>query len=843
MPPSQSTTANPPAAKRRGGFALRRLIVALVIVTAVPIVAWILFSTFSFSGEGPGPMPCKVKRGDFVHEITESGNVESGNNVEIRCEVEAKGGGGSTILWIVAEGDKVKGPVVSEKGNINPDGDRDGSQVGVIVAVTDLPPAVEAAAKRHLKPSEIGRVEGDRAQRFVHKVDNGDGQPTYRWQLDDPHREFLITADGKNVRVARAVREPELPKAIRDAVREQLNEKYAKADLTGIRQVTENETLVYRMVADNEMKLEVTPGDIVVELDSSALEKDMINQEIICNQSKANVIQAQNVYDTAVLAKKEYLGEGEIKAKYAGTVKLVRVQLDRSDEGLEEVVTPDAEILVLGPGGRELEKHELPAGAILHAKEQQQVEPGTLLGKLVPGKYDVDEQAIEHEIIDAREGLDRAEDYFQYSTRLESKGYVTALELRADKFAVKKAGNTLASAKARLASLQEFTKKKTAGELDANIKTAEAKLKAEKASHELDLKELRRAEQQVEKCIIRTPRDGQVVYANVSRRHGSDIVIAEGEQVRENQVIIKLPDPKEMQVDCKISEAKVTLVEAGMPVTIQLDAFPEMKLEGEVEMVNELPEPTGFFSSGAKEYKTLVRVDSPPQGLRPGLTAKVNILVEELHDVLLVQAQAIFEHGGKYYCLTEKRGKFQAHEVTIGSTNDSFVVIKEGLKEGQKIVLHSAAYRDEAEGLPEVAEEEETPKQGSPKPESRPQQGVPPKPPGRPPGKEGKPPHGGAAPGGPAEKTPGRPKPGGPGGDPFARFDKNGNGKLEESEVPARFWSMLKTADKDGDAAIDRAEMNAAISKMRQAGGGQGPPGAGQGPPGGGYGAKPGAQP
>jgi hypothetical protein len=329
-----------------------------------------------------------------------------------------------------------------------------------------------------------------------------------------------------------------------------------------------------------------------------------------------------------------------------------------------------------------------------------------------------------------------------------------------------------------------------------------------------------------------------VVYANVSTRHGTDTIIAEGEKVREQQVIVRLPDPTQMQVNVKISEAKVTMVKAGMPATIRLDAFPDLKLAGEVKTVNELPEPSNWFSSGGKEYKAIVRITNPPPGLRPGLTAEVKIHVERVPDALLTPSQAIFEHGKKYYCVVEKDGRCEAREVQIGSTNDEVVIVREGLEEGDQLVLHASAHRGKVGNLPKLAEEgkakeggpPDAPGQG-PTPEQAPKAAGPPKrgPADGPPKSESA---GAGPPGADASRAERRGRP--PGGDPFAKFDKNTDGKLEEGEVPAAFWARLKTADKDGDGAIDRGEMTAAMSQMRGAGGGP-PDGSPGGPrPGGG---------
>ena len=64
---------------------------------------------------------------------------------------------------------------------------------------------------------------------------------------------------------------------------------------------------------------------------------------------------------------------------------------------------------------------------------------------------------------------------------------------------------------------------------------------------------LQEIEEQIAKCTILAPQDGQVVYANESDRRGnSEVIIEPGVAVRERQVIVRLPNPEYMQVAAKI---------------------------------------------------------------------------------------------------------------------------------------------------------------------------------------------------------------------------------------------------------------------------------------------------
>lgn len=748
------------ARKRRHGFSVRGLLIGLTAFAALGGVVWYTFPNLSFSSQDTGPMLHTVTQGDFVHDITERGNVESASNVEIRCEVESRGAQGTMILELIDEGTHVE------------------------------------------------------------------------------------------------------------------------------------------------------PGDILCTLDSSSLEQDLVQQQIVCNTSEAAVIQATNAYETAVIAKEEYL-----KGTYTET----------------------------------------------------------LLG-------------IDGEIFVAEENLRRAQQTLEYTEKLYARGYVTELAVQADEFSVEDANKKLQQKQTEKEVLEKYTKVKMLKQLEADIKTTEAKLKSEEHSYGLDKQKLEDIAAQVEKCTIVAPDYGQVVYANVTdHRGGSEIIIEEGGSVRERQVIFRLPDPSRMQVKAKINEASVSMVREGMRAGIRLDAFPDMEMKGEVEKVNEYPLPTSFFSGSVKEYETTIAIHMPnedepgtrsrspkngtgrkllpktpaaglgqtggPQGsgpagkstetdaasvkpgepgkpvgetsdggvkteeakpevskpdelqteepktegpkveksspgeepkaeqpkseeskpeepkteqpnvkvsspgeepkseeskpeepkadvktgdsktevkerpegagasfqLRPGMTAEVKIRVQTIPNVLQVPVQAIVEHGGKNYCLLyDKAAGWSKHEVKVGSTNDKTVVILEGLKAGDKVVMGAGKHRDKVSWpkLEIIPGAPGTPEAGADAPK-------------------------GIAAAGPGGAATGRgPAPGGPGGpgggfNPaqiFGQLDKNSDGKLTEDEAPGPMKSQFASADKNSDGGVDLAEFTAS---MRAMGGGRGPGQGAGGPPGG----------
>lgn len=92
------------------------------------------------------------------------------------------------------------------------------------------------------------------------------------------------------------------------------------------------------------------------------------------------------------------------------------------------------------------------------------------------GTYLQERQTIESEVFVAEENLNRAKEYFTYSEKLASKGYVNELQLEADRFAVEKANKDLDAAKTKLHVLDEFTKAKMLSTLESRRAYRESKM-------------------------------------------------------------------------------------------------------------------------------------------------------------------------------------------------------------------------------------------------------------------------------------------------------------------------------------------------------------------------------
>lgn len=316
------------------------------------------------------------------------------------------------------------------------------------------------------------------------------------------------------------------------------------------------------------------------------------------------------------------------------------------------------------------------------------------------GTFPEQEQNAEGAIALAKSELARAQERLEWSNRMLDIGYVTQQQNYSDKLALQKAEFSLREAETKLRVLRDYTKQKQVKELQAAVEKATSDMLAKQSAYELEKAKEEKLKRQIERCKILAPSNGLVVYANDQNRFGSSNqqLIEEGATVRERQRIFSLPDLDQMRVNTKVHESMVDRVTPGLKARIRVDAFANRPLTGTVKSVNPLPDPTSWFSSDIKVYTTMVSIDNGFSELRPGMTAQVEILVNQLDDVLAVPVQAILQFKGKDYIYVRLAdGGFARREIKLGTSNDKLVEVKEGINEGDEVALNPVALMTEAE--------------------------------------------------------------------------------------------------------------------------------------------------
>ena len=309
--------------------------------------------------------------------------------------------------------------------------------------------------------------------------------------------------------------------------------------------------------------------------------------------------------------------------------------------------------------------------------------------------------------------------------------------------------------------------------------------------------------------------EGQVVYGKETSRGRDEWVLEEGTSVRENQVMIRLPNPNKMEVKALVNEQSITRIRKDQVATIRVDAISDQLLSGIVTHVNQYAE-SSRYSSSVRKYAVLIRILNPPPTLKPGMNASCSIQVEYQQDVLKAPVQTVYSAGDKNFCLVKKgESKWETREIQIADDNSQVLWITEGLDEGEELVMNPGGYLQLLD-LPDVDLEEkiELSEQDQLYADKTKQD--------RSAGSTTSNPPGG--------NQPGAGNPGGAGGTPpvqeivsrsMNRYDTNSDGKIDQSETAAvegRGKDMIARADQNGDGEVTRVELEAAIKSRTNRG-------------------------
>jgi len=142
-----------------------------------------------------------------------------------------------------------------------------------------------------------------------------------------------------------------------------------------------------------------------------------------------------------------------------------------------------------------------------------------------------------------------------------------------------------------------------------------------------------------------------------------------------------------------IHESIVDRIKPGLAATVTL---PEKRLSGEVTSVASVAQPAGWWTGNVVKYDTIIELPSV-EGLKPGMSAEVEVIMARHENVLTVPAAAVVETEQGYACWVETAEGTQRRRLRLGDHNDMFLVVEAGLKEGDDVVLNPLAFIEEAQ--------------------------------------------------------------------------------------------------------------------------------------------------
>ena len=316
------------------------------------------------------------------------------------------------------------------------------------------------------------------------------------------------------------------------------------------------------------------------------------------------------------------------------------------------------------------------------------------ISEYLEGRYLSQLMTLEKDLAIAESNLRTSQNMLAHVEMLAERGYVSGLELQEKRFAVTQAELNVDVKKTQINVLKEFAKAMELETLTGDLNAAKAIFAAEAERAQMDAERRDLALAELEHCVVNADRGGLVIYPAAEKWKRAP-KIEEGATVHRDQTLLLMPDLSQMQVKVGIHESIVDRIKPGQAASITL---PDNTLDGEVSSVAPVTRPAGWWTGNVVKYDTIIRLPSV-QGLKPGMSAEVEVVIDRHENVLTIPVAAVVETAEGDFCWIKTAEGAQRRSLQLGDTDDHFIVVETGLKEGDEVVIDPLASIEEAQTL------------------------------------------------------------------------------------------------------------------------------------------------
>ena len=392
----------------------------------------------------------------------------------------------------------------------------------------------------------------------------------------------------------------------------------------------------------------VSKGEVLAKLDTSALELARTQSQVALSQAEVALTQAKLAQKTAEYNLKN-TRDTEDSLKLA--LLNAQISLDQAQSTLDTgIAATDYDAIQA-----ELNKAKAWYKYIIDSIQE--------------GTGNLDDLVLGLDI--AKERLDTAQ--ARYDDLLA--GYDTQ-EVAIKKKQVEAAEMAAAQARKNLDELAEDIAIQELQVESASQSVVQARQSVELAGQSLD-----EAQRQLDEATIVATFEG--IVAQILAKEGDNIPSPS----MVPKTIIHLIDPSRMELSVEVDEIDIPLVEIGQEAVISVDALPNAEFQGIITAVYPVPKEEG----GVVLYDVRLSLDAPENsGIKVGMSASAEVLLEKRSNVLMVPSRAIEkDNQGKTIVKVMSDEQVQERQVVVGLDDGFRIEIVSGLREGETVVIES----------------------------------------------------------------------------------------------------------------------------------------------------------
>jgi len=151
--------------------------------------------------------------------------------------------------------------------------------------------------------------------------------------------------------------------------------------------------------------------------------------------------------------------------------------------------------------------------------------------------------------------------------------------------------------------------------------------------------------------------------------------------VEEATEILSIMDPSRLWVEADVYEKDIARIENGQGVVVSVPAFAGEEFKGVITYIGDVLDPD------TRTITVRTEVNNPESRLKPGMFADLTIELSENGTALVVPAGAVLDDEGESLVFVRLEGnRFQPRHVMLGTRENGFVEVTDGLEEGDEVV-------------------------------------------------------------------------------------------------------------------------------------------------------------
>ena len=180
---------------------------------------------------------------------------------------------------------------------------------------------------------------------------------------------------------------------------------------------------------------------------------------------------------------------------------------------------------------------------------------------------------------------------------------------------------------------------------------------------------------------VTAPSSGSIVELNakVGATVTGGMIMGEGDTTGGKQCM-QIADLSKMKVTVQVGEKDIAKIAVGQSANVTYPAFPDIVSQGTVTTIASVANSDSTYGGGGSvTYNVDILIDAPDARLKPGMTAEVSVVTEQLDDVVMVPTMALMTEDGEHYYVnvaTDGEGKeMRRVKVTIVTQNENDAVV------------------------------------------------------------------------------------------------------------------------------------------------------------------------